>query len=73
MRKHVSRLRNWGTGFAAKLRCVRLKQRKRAKPIADFLCGLGVPEHSPWMTALSGKGWWQLAGTPAAHQAMTLA
>ncbi len=27
-----------------KLRCVRLKQRKRSKAIADFLQGLGVPD-----------------------------
>jgi len=56
-----------------KLRCVRLKQRKRAKPIADFLHGLGVPRARCWTTAASGRGWWRLAGTPAAHEAMTLA
>jgi len=56
-----------------KLRCVRLKQRKRAKPIADFLIELGVPEWNAWLMALSGKGWWRKAGTPQAHQAMGLA
>ena len=56
-----------------KLRCVRLKQRKRAKPIADFLIELGVPELSAWLMATSTKGWWRKAKTPQAHQAMNLA
>jgi RNA-directed DNA polymerase len=50
-----------------------LKQRTRAKPIADFLHGLGVPRDRCWTTAASGKGWWRLAGTPAAQEAMNLA
>lgn len=56
-----------------KLRCVRLKQRKRAKPIADLLIELGVPELSAWLMATSTKGWWRKAKTPQAHQAMNLA
>jgi hypothetical protein len=56
-----------------KLRCVRLKHRKRAKPIADFLIERGVPEWNAWLAALSGKGWWRKAKTPQAHHAMNLA
>ncbi len=56
-----------------KLRCVRLKQRKRAKPIADLLIELGVAELSAWLMATSTKGWWRKAKTPQAHQAMNLA
>jgi RNA-directed DNA polymerase len=67
---HLQRLDEW---IRRKLRCVRLKQRKRAKPIADFLQGLGVPEWSAWILALSGKGWWRKSGTPQAHQAMSIA
>jgi len=52
---------------------MRLKQRKRAKPIADFLQSLGVPEWSAWRLALSGKGWWRKSATPQANQAMTIA
>jgi hypothetical protein len=47
-------------------------QRKRAKPTADFLMGLGVPELRAWLLALSGKGWWRLSGSPPANEAMTL-
>jgi RNA-directed DNA polymerase len=53
-----------------KIRCVRLKQRKRAKSIADFLHGLGVPWNRCWTTAASGRGWWRMSHTPAAQQGM---
>lgn len=49
---------------------MRLKQRKRAKPIADFLRELGVPDWRSWLLALSGKGWWRLAGSPQAAEAV---
>jgi RNA-directed DNA polymerase len=67
---HLQRLDEW---IRRKLRCVRLKQRKRAKSIADFLQSLGVPERNAWILALSGKGWWRKSGTPQAHQAMDIA
>lgn len=68
-RSHLQRLDEW---IRRKLRCVRLKQCKRAKPIADFLRTLGVPEWRAWLLALSGKGWWRMAGSPQAAEAMTL-
>jgi len=68
-----SHLRSLDQWTRRKLRCVRLKQRKRAKPIADFLQGLGVPEWRAWLLAGSGKGWWRMAGSPQAAEAMSLA
>ena len=56
-----------------KLRCVRLKQRKRAQAITAFLHGLGVPWDRCWTTAACGKGWWRMAYTPAAQQGMSTA
>lgn len=56
-----------------KLRCVRLKQCKRTMSIANFLQEAGVPEWRAWVLALSGKGWWRLAGSPQAAEAMTIA
>jgi RNA-directed DNA polymerase len=67
-----SALRNLDEWLRRKLRCVRLKQCKRAKPIADFLVKCGVPEWRAWLLALSGKGWWRRSGTPQAGEAMTL-
>jgi RNA-directed DNA polymerase len=66
-KSHLQRLDEW---IRHRLRCVKLKQRKRAKPIADFLKSLGVPEWRSWILALSGKGWWRMAGSPPAHEAM---
>ena len=39
-----------------KLRCVRLKQCKRTRPIAAFLMRGGVVRAAAWMLAASGKG-----------------
>lgn len=67
---HLQRLDKW---IRRKLRCVRLKQRKRTKPIADFLQSLGVPGWRAWILASSGKGWWRKAGSPQANEAMPTA
>ncbi|MBI2862976.1 MAG: hypothetical protein HYX94_00235 [Chloroflexi bacterium] len=64
---HLKELDQW---VRRRLRCVRLKQRKRAKPIADFLQSRGVPEWRAWLLALSGKGWWRMAGSSQAAEAM---
>ncbi len=56
-----------------KLRCYRLKQRKRNYPIATFLIESGVNSRVAWNTAKSGKGWWRLSATPALQQAMSIA
>jgi RNA-directed DNA polymerase len=68
-----SALRNLDGWLRRKLRCVRLKQCKRAKTIADFLKGEGVLADRAWTTAASGKGWWFMARGHAAHEAMSTA
>lgn len=67
-RGHLRDLDQW---LRRKLRCVRLKQCKRVKPIADFLHRLGVPSKRAWITALSGKGWWRLSRAPSVSEAVT--
>lgn len=54
-----------------KLRCYRLKQRKRTKPIAKFLMSLGVSERNAVRLGSSSKGWWRLSSTPPVQQAMS--
>lgn len=66
-----SLLRDLDSWIRRKLRCYRLKQRKRNYSIAQFLMSLGVKAHSAWNTAKSGKGWWRLSATPALQQAMS--
>jgi RNA-directed DNA polymerase len=67
-KSHLLALDGW---LRRKLRCLRLKHCKRTKTIADFLSGLGVSMLNAWKTALSGKGWWRLAGSPSALHAMS--
>jgi len=64
----LKRLDEW---IHRKLRCYRLKQRKRTWPIAKFLISLGVPAQSAWALAKSGKGWWRLSMSVPVHHAMT--
>ena len=56
-----------------KLRCYRLKQRKKRWPIAKFLIESGVSQRNAWNIAKSGKGWWRLSSTPALHKALNKA
>jgi len=65
---HLEGLDGW---VRRKLRCVRLKQCKGTKTICEFLRRQGVSLRNAWLTALSGKGWWRLAGSPGATQAMS--
>ena len=67
-RSHLRDLDGW---LRRKLRCVRLKQRKRVKAIADYLGSLGVPPRRAWATAACGQGWWRLANLPAAKEALS--
>lgn len=67
-KSHLTELDGW---LRRTLRCVRLKQCKRSKPIADFLRRQGVPPRQAWSLGLSGKGWWRLAGSPPATHAMS--
>ena len=64
-KSHLQRLGEW---MRRKLRCVILKRLKRTMTIAKFLRRLGVPEWRAWILALSGKGWWRMAGCPLGHR-----
>ncbi|MCE2597451.1 group II intron reverse transcriptase/maturase, partial [Motilimonas cestriensis] len=66
--KHrMSKLDSW---IRRRLRCYRLKQRKRKYSIAMWLIKLGVPKRNAWRLAISDKGWWALSKTPQLHQAL---
>ena len=55
-----------------RLRCYRLKQRKRGKSISGFLRKLGVSAASASKVGSSGKGPWRLADSPPVHRAMSI-
>ncbi len=67
-RFELQRLDEW---IRRKLRCYRLKQCKRGRTIAKLLQRLGASPSLAHRVASSGKGWWRLSLTHAAHQAMS--
>jgi len=70
MKKHLGALESW---LRRRIRCFRLKQCKRSIGIVRFLRSRGLPEGRVWYIALSGKGWYRLANSPGANEAMNLA
>ena len=68
--EYPSQLKDLDGWIRRKLRCYRLKQKKRSYTIAKWLIELGVKAPSAWNTAKSSKGWWRLSKTPALHQAL---
>ena len=65
-------LRDLDQWIRRRLRCIRLKQLKRARTIATFLRRLGCVRDHAWAVAASGKGWWRKAKTQATHRTMNL-
>ncbi|MFO0887983.1 MAG: group II intron reverse transcriptase/maturase [Isosphaeraceae bacterium] len=66
-KSHLTELDGW---VRRKLRCMRLKHCKRSKALHDLFVSRGVPSWNAWITALSGKGWWRLSGSPTAQHVM---
>lgn len=66
---HLQRLDEW---VRRKLRCVRLKQRRRGRPLIGLLLSLGVPLPRAAALGRSRRGWWRIAGSPQAAEAMGL-
>jgi RNA-directed DNA polymerase len=50
-----NRLDSW---IRRRLRCYRLKQRKRKWPMVTFMVGLGVSAKVAWNLVKSNRGWW---------------
>ena len=67
------KLENLVAWLRRRIRCFKIKQCKRASGIIRFLCSRGVPKWRALLVASSGKGWYRLACSPPAHEAMNLA
>jgi RNA-directed DNA polymerase len=67
-RGELQRLDGW---VRRKLRCYRLKQRKRGKSVAEYLRSLGLPAYQAARVASSGKGWWRLSNCAQAKVALS--
>jgi RNA-directed DNA polymerase len=72
MARMKSLMQDIGQWLRRRVRCLRLKQCKRASAIAQLLMSLGESKDSAYKLGGSGKGWWRLADTPQAHRAMSL-
>lgn len=68
-----SKWRNLDSWIRRKLRCYKLKQKKKGSTIAQYLISLGVAEKEARQIGSSGKGWWRLSCTRAVHRALTKA
>ena len=67
-RGDLTRMEEW---LRRKLRCLRLRQCKRGRTVARWLRQLGVRPQQAARLASSGKGWWRMALSPQANQAMS--
>lgn len=61
------RLDSW---IRRRLRCYRLRQRKRRYPIVTFLITLGVNAKEAWNLAMSRKSWWTKSMNPTINSAL---
>jgi RNA-directed DNA polymerase len=68
-KEHLKQLDKW---IRRKLRCMRLKQRKRGRSVTALLVRLGVPHGRARKLVGRGCGWWRMAGCPQANEAMNL-
>jgi RNA-directed DNA polymerase len=67
-RGELTRMDEW---IRRRLRCYRLKQRKRGKSISGLLRQLGVSAASAGKVGSSGKGPWRIADCPPVHRALS--
>jgi RNA-directed DNA polymerase len=68
-RGELTRMDEW---IRRRLRCYRLRQRKRGRSISGLLRQLGVSAVSASRVGSSGKGPWRLADCPPVHRALSI-
>jgi RNA-directed DNA polymerase len=68
--ENKSLMRDLDSWIRRRLRCYRLKQRKRSYPIARWLQSMGVNARNAWSLAKSSKGWWRLSRNPIINSAL---
>jgi RNA-directed DNA polymerase len=69
--KGISLFRDLDSWIRRRLRCYRLKQRKRKWPIATWLMTLGVSRQNAWRLAKSDRSWWRKSHNPIINTAMS--
>lgn len=66
-----SLLRDLDGWIRRRLRCYRLKQRKRKYGVARFLMKLGISSENAWRLAKSEKSWWRKSHNPVINTALS--
>jgi RNA-directed DNA polymerase len=66
----ISLMRDLDSWIRRRLRCYRLKQRKRKWSIATWLMKLGISQQNAWNLAKSDKSWWRKSHNPIINAAM---
>ncbi len=69
--KGISLFQKLDSWIRRRLRCYRLKQRKRKWPIAAWLMKLGISRQNAWRLAKSDKSWWRKSHNPIINAAMS--
>lgn len=68
--KRLSTLSSLDSWIRRKLRCYKLKQKKRCYPIVKYLINLGVPSMQAWRIGKSSRGWWRLSHNLPVNRAL---
>lgn len=68
---NISVLKDLDSWIRRRLRCYKLKQRKRTYSVYKYLVELGVSVQNAWKLAKSSKGWWRMSLNPIIHTAMS--
>jgi len=70
--EHPTILRELDCWIRRRLRCYRIKQRKRKYSIKTMLSSMGQNQQDSWAIACSRQGWWGKSLNQAVHRAMNL-
>ena len=70
--EHPTILRELDCWIRRRLRCYRIKQRKRKYSIKTMLSSMGENQQDSWAIAASRQGWWGKSLNQVVHRAMGL-
>jgi RNA-directed DNA polymerase len=69
--KWLGIIRDLDAWIRRKLRCYKLKQKKRCYSIVKYLINLGIPARDAWSIGKSSKGWWRVSHCPPVDRALS--
>ena len=70
--KSASLMKGLDAWIRRKIRCFRIKQRKRKYSIKSMLTAMKINQQDAWSVACSSVGWWRKSLNHIVHRAMNL-